>query len=74
MLAKHEFPLWLLAIVGTGKNGHLHILLLMQQILAFPVSFVDIGRAFVKFPPLHFGGIPRAKLKAQIILKLNIYG
>jgi len=45
LLAKHEFPLWLLAIVGTAKNGHLHILLLMQQILAFPVSFVDTARA-----------------------------
>jgi hypothetical protein len=66
LLAKHEFPLWLLAIVGTAKNGHLHILLLMQQILAFRVSFIDMGRSFAKLPPLHFGGIPRAKLKAQI--------
>jgi hypothetical protein len=43
------------------------LLVLMQQILAFPASFVDTGRAFVKFPTLHFGGIPRAKLKAQQI-------
>jgi len=42
------------------------LLLLMQQILAFPVSFVDTGRAFVRLPPLYFGGIPRAKLKAQL--------
>jgi hypothetical protein len=46
LLAKHEFSLWLLAIVGTAKNGHLHILLLMQQILAFRVSFVDLARPF----------------------------
>jgi len=64
--AKQEFSLWLLAIVGTAKNGHLHILLLMQQILAFRVSFVDTGRSFVKFDLLYFGGIPRAKLKAQL--------
>jgi hypothetical protein len=50
----------------TAQNGHLHILLLMQQILAFPVSFVDMDRSFVKFGPLDFGGIPRAKLKAQL--------
>jgi hypothetical protein len=68
LLAKHEFPLWLLAIVGNAKNGHLHKLLLMQQILAFPVSFVDTGRAFVKLSMLYFGGIPRAKLKAQLFL------
>jgi hypothetical protein len=43
------------------------LLLLMQRILAFWASFVDMGRAFVKFPTLHFGGIPRAKLKAQQI-------
>ncbi len=66
MLAKHEYPLWLLAIVGMVKNGHLHILLLMQQILAFPVSFIDTARPSVKFGLLHFGGIPRAKLKAQL--------
>jgi hypothetical protein len=66
ILAKHEFPLWLLAIVGTAQNGRLHILLLIKPILAFRVSFVDTQRAFVKLPMLYFGGIPRAKLKAQL--------
>lgn len=42
------------------------LLFLMQRILAFRASFVDTGRAFVKFPTLYFGGIPRAKLKAQL--------
>jgi hypothetical protein len=45
--------------------GH-QLLLLMQQILAFPVSFVDTGQAFVKLPALYFGGIPLSKLKAQL--------
>jgi hypothetical protein len=46
-------------------SGH-QLLLLMQQILAFRASFVDLGRAFDKLHPLYFGGIPRAKLKAQL--------
>jgi hypothetical protein len=66
ILEKNEFSLWLLAIVGTAQNGRLHILLLMQQILVFPVSFVDLARASDKLRPLYFGGIPRAKLKAQL--------
>jgi len=41
-------------------------LLLIKQILAFRVSFVDTQRAFVKLSKLYFGGIPRAKLKAQL--------
>jgi hypothetical protein len=35
----------------------------MQQILAFPASFVDTGRSFVRFNPLYFNGIPLAKWK-----------
>jgi hypothetical protein len=52
-------------VLGTFRQPP-QLLLLMQQILAFPVSFVDLGRAFVKLPTLYFGGIPRAKLKAQL--------
>jgi hypothetical protein len=48
-----------------AASGH-QLLLLMQQILAFRASFVDLGRAFDKFGSLYFGGIPRAKLKAQL--------
>jgi hypothetical protein len=45
--------------------GEHQLLLLMQQILAFPVSFVDTAQSSVKFGPLYFGGIPLSKLKAQ---------
>jgi hypothetical protein len=68
LLAKHEFPLWLLAIVGMGKNGHLHILLLMQQILAFPVSFVDLGRAFDILRSALFRWNSPCEVKSAIIL------
>jgi hypothetical protein len=68
LLAKHEFPLWLLAIVGTGKKGHLHILLLMQQILAFPVSFVDTARASDKLRPALFRWNSPFEIESAIVL------
>jgi hypothetical protein len=74
MLAKHEFLLWILAIVGTAKNGHLHILLLMQQILAFRVSFVDLGRPFDKFRPALFRWNSPCEIKKRNRFELNIYG
>jgi hypothetical protein len=68
LLAKHDFPLWLLAIVGTAQNGHLHILLLMQQILAFPVSFVDTRLAFVRLHPALFRWNSPFEIESAFIL------
>ncbi len=34
-----------------------HFLFLMRPILAFPASFVDTVRSFVRFDALHFSGI-----------------
>jgi hypothetical protein len=68
MLAKHEFPLWPLAMAGTAKNVHLHILLLMQQILAFPVSFVDLGRPFDILRPALFRWNSPFEIESAIIL------
>jgi len=53
-------------LVAFRRLAKHQLLLVMQQILAFPVSFVDTARASVRFGSLHFGGIPRAKLKAQL--------
>jgi hypothetical protein len=48
-------------------SGH-QLLLLMQQILAFRVSFVDLGRAFVKLRPALFRWNSPCEIESAIIL------
>jgi hypothetical protein len=43
---------WLKALFSALFGGGHQLLLLMQQILAFPVSFVDLGRPFDILRPL----------------------
>jgi len=46
----------------------------MQQILAFPVSFVDLGRGFDILRLALFRWNSPCEIESAIILKLNIYG
>jgi hypothetical protein len=54
--------------------GEHQLLLLMQQILAFPVSFVDTARASDKLRLALFRWNSPCEIESAIILKLNIYG
>jgi hypothetical protein len=55
------------------SGGH-QLLLLMQQILAFPVSFVDTACASDILRTALFRWNSPCEIESAIILKLNIYG
>jgi hypothetical protein len=59
---------WLNALFGALFDGGHQLLLLMQQILAFPVSFVDMGRGFDKLRPALFRWNSPFEIESAIIL------
>jgi hypothetical protein len=59
---------WLNALFLAFSDGRHQLLLLMQQILAFRVSFVDLGRAFDKLRPALFRWNSPCEIESAIIL------